>query len=309
MKKFSIIIPVYKNEKNIPITIDYIREHLSLFPNYEVEIVMVCDGSPDDSYSVMKEYQKKYPDLIKIACFTRNFGQGAAVHCGLEMATGDVKGVISCDLQDPFELFVDMLEAWEAGYKLVIASREEREDKGIGAVYSKLFHKLVHKFINNKYPAGGFDFYLMDKEVAERFCEVDAANGSVQMLLLWLGFEYKEFKYVRQERKIGKSGWKFGRKIDAVFGLVTTYSPVLLRVFGIIGIILIFFALIAMLGTIIGFVFGIDRYYCLALIIVEFLVMCTGLILFALQMMGEYLWRTFDMTKNRPRYIVADKNE
>ena len=84
-KKFSICIPVYKNEKNLPITIPYIIQHLDLFQEFDVEIVMVNDGSPDNSYQVMQEFQKQYPDIIRIATLTRNFGQGACTHCCLSM--------------------------------------------------------------------------------------------------------------------------------------------------------------------------------------------------------------------------------
>ena len=124
-KKFSIILPIYGNEENLPVTIPYIIERLNLFPNYNIEIIMVCDGSPDNSYDIMKEYQEKYPELIKIAKFTRNYGQGAAVNCGISLAEGDVLGIISADLQDPFELFVDMLKYWERGYKLVVGTRKK----------------------------------------------------------------------------------------------------------------------------------------------------------------------------------------
>ena len=118
-KMFSIVLPIYGNEKNLPITIPYIIGHLDLFKNYDVEIIMVDDGSPDNSWNIMKEFQKKFPDLIRIARLTRNFGQGAAQRCGVELARGDVMGILTADMQDPFELFVDMLAEWENGYKFV----------------------------------------------------------------------------------------------------------------------------------------------------------------------------------------------
>lgn len=305
-KTFSIVIPVYGNEKNIPITVPYIMEHLSLFPDYNIELIMVCDGSPDNSYELMKEYQEKYPDIIKIACFTRNFGQGAAIHCGMEMASGDVIGVISCDLQDPFELFVEMLSFWKQGYKLVIASRSDRKDIGLSAVGSKIFQKIVHKFINSRYPSGGFDFYLMDKEVAQKFCQIDAPNGSVQMLFLWLGYEYKEITYVRQERSVGKSTWNLGRKIEAAIGLVTTYSTIAVRIFEVLGIILFFLSMIISCVSIVSAVILGLKTWCLLLIVIGISGIFTGLLLCSMGILGEYIWRTYDLTKDRPRYIIRD---
>lgn len=126
MKKFSIVLPIYGNEKNLPITVPYIIDNIpKLFPNYEVEVVMVNDGSPDNSYEIMKHYQKQYPSIIKIASFTRNFGQDIAIDFGLLIASGDVIGIISADLQDPLELFADMLKEWENGYQLVYGIRKE----------------------------------------------------------------------------------------------------------------------------------------------------------------------------------------
>lgn len=116
---FSVVIPIYGNEKNLPITVPYIIEHLELFENYRVEVIMVNDGSPDNSWEVMKKYQSEYPDLIKIASLSRNFGQMACIHAGMDLAKGDVIGVISADMQEPFELFADMLKEWEKGYKIV----------------------------------------------------------------------------------------------------------------------------------------------------------------------------------------------
>ena len=214
-KKFSICIPVYKNEKNLPITIPYIIQHLDLFQEFDVEIVMVNDGSPDNSYQVMQEFQKQYPDIIRIATLTRNFGQGACTHCCLSMAQGDVVGVIAADMQEPLELFVDMLEEWKQGYKLVIASREARNDKGIGIWFSQALHRFIHKYINERYPVGGFDFLVMDREVLDKYLPLDREDAFGQLKLLWLGYEYKELKYTRREREVGKSGWTLGKNGQA----------------------------------------------------------------------------------------------
>ena len=139
---FSVVIPIYGNEKNLPITVPYIIEHLELFENYRVEVIMVNDGSPDNSWEVMKKYQSEYPDLIKIASLSRNFGQMACIHAGMDLAKGDVIGVISADMQEPFELFADMLKEWEKGYKIVAGVRSGRDEKGIYATCASAFHNL-----------------------------------------------------------------------------------------------------------------------------------------------------------------------
>lgn len=305
-KKFSIVIPVYGNEKNLPITIPYIISHLDEFPNYSIEIIMVCDGSPDDSYGIMKEYQAQYPNMIKIVKFTRNFGQGAAVNCGVSIASGDVIGIISADLQDPFLLFIDMLKAWEEGYKFVIATREKRPEKGFLGWTSTVMHKMVNKFVSNRYPLGGFDFYLMDKKMAMDFVKYDFANGSTQLLLLWLGYDYKLLTYERQKRKVGKSGWNFRKRLNAGVGLFISYSSLPLRIFYLPGIICITLALILLVLMICNIVllwgYSIGVFICCIL-----LLFIGGINFFGLVIIGEYLWRMNERLHLFPRYIIDEK--
>lgn len=304
---FSIVIPVYGNEQNLPVTIPYIVKHLDLFPEYDVELILVCDGSPDNSYQIMEEWRRQYPELIRTVKFTRNFGQGAAIRCGMEKAVGDVIGVISCDLQDPFELFADMLRAWEQGYKMVIASRQKRKDRGISAWESKCFHRFVHKVIEPRYPSGGFDFYVLDKTVADMFCHADIPNASMQMLLLWLGYSYKEIPYIRNERTIGKSQWNINRKMNAALGIVTSYSSFPLRLLGILGI---FFAAAGTLGGICCIIAGLNDHSMSLAIPMAFLgVLLTGILLVGMWILGEYLWRVFDLVKGRPRYVVEESSD
>lgn len=309
MKKFSIVLPIYGNEENLPVTIPYIIDRIPvLFPNYNVEIVMVNDGSPDNSYEIMKKYQKEYPDIIKIASFTKNFGQGVAWDYGISIASGDAIGVISADLQDPLELFVDMLKEWENGYQLVYGTRIKREDKG--QLFSKITHRLILKFISDKYPKGGFDFFLLDKEAAEQYLRAEERNGSNQLLMLWYGFRHKEIQYERKKREVGKSGWTFSKKIKAFIDIFVTNSYLPLRVMSVIGGIsalcgfayAIYIVISAIISKINGNIGGVLGWSSIVTIIIFF----SGLILLSLGIIGEYLWRIFDYVKHRPRYVVKE---
>lgn len=304
-KKFSICIPVYKNEKNLPITIPYIIQHLELFKDFDVEIVMVNDGSPDNSYQVMQEFQKQYPDIIRIATLTRNFGQGACTHCCLSMAQGDVVGVIAADMQEPLELFVDMLEEWKKGHKLVIASREAREDKGMGIWFSKLLHRFIHKYIDQRYPSGGFDFLIMDREVLDKYLPLDSTDSFGQIKLLWLGYEYKELKYTRREREVGKSGWKLSKKLETVLGILVDYSAKPIHLLMGTGVFLTIGALIAMVVLLILMACAIVKASLVAFII-PILFLLGGFNLIGIGLVGEYIWRNFEMNKNLPRFVKEE---
>ncbi len=309
MKKFSIILPIYGNEENLPITVPYIIENIPvLFPDYKVEIIMVNDGSPDDSYEIMKRYQKQYPETIKIASFTRNFGQGMAWDYGISIATGDVIGVISADLQEPFELFADMLKEWENGYQLVYATRKKRNDKG--RIFSEITHGLINRFISSKYPKGGFDFFLLDKEAAQQYLRAEERNGSNQLLMLWYGFNHKEIEYERRKREVGKSQWSFSKKIKAFIDIFVSNSYLPLRAMSCIGGISAFggfiYAIYIIVTAIISNIMGENSSALGWSSMVTFIIFFSGLILLSLGIVGEYLWRIFDYVKHRPRYVVKE---
>lgn len=308
-KTFSIIIPIYKSEKNLPVTVPYIMEQIpKLFPNYNVELIMVNDGSPDNSWEIMKKYRDEFPETIRIASFTRNFGQTAAVYHGLSIAKGDVMGVISADLQDPFELFADMLAKYEEGSRLVCAVREQRKEKGLGVLFSKITHKMIKKFINPEYPIGGFDFYLMDSFVRDKLLSISEKNCQPQISLLWLGVPTTFVGYTRRKRDIGKSGWTFSKKIKLFIDIFTTYSYMPLRVMSVVGFVS------AMLGFIYGAFLVIRGLVTPITVpgwttIVVLIVLFSGLILLSLGILGEYLWRIFDEVKKKPMYLVKTDDE
>ncbi len=309
MKKlFSICIPVYKNEKNLPVTIPYIINHLELFPEYDVEIIMVNDGSPDRSYEVMQDFQKKYPELIRIATLTRNFGQGACTHCCYQLAKGDVIGVMSADMQEPFELFKEMLSEWEKGFKLVVAAREGRKDKGINILFSKALHRFIQKYIEPRYPKGGFDFVVMDQTVVKEFLKIDRTDALGQLNLLWLGYDYKIIPYTRKVREIGVSGWNLSKRIDVAIKTLIHYTPVPIHFTAILGALFTGFSILAVIILGILSVLKI-KIFSSVLFLSLLLFFGIGINLFAIGLIGEYVWSMFYLDKHLPRYVVGERRE
>ncbi len=304
-KKFSIVIPVYKNELNLPITIPYVIENFNLFNNYDVELILVNDGSPDNSIDIIREYKKKYPDLIKAVSLSRNFGQAAAIRCGFDVSNGDVIGVISADLQDPFELFVEMLKEWENGYKIVIATRSQRNEKNVSVAFSKIFHKIVKKFVNKDYPDGGFDFFVIDKSIKDEYSQIDLVPAFPQLLLLSLGHKRKFIEYTRQKREKGKSGWTLQAKIDLAIGVLVYFSDFPLKIVLFGGIFLLLFSsifiivdLILLFTKVLNFNIIID--------IGAMLLFFISIILIAIGIVGEYIYYNFKISKKYPAYIIED---
>lgn len=301
MKKlFSVVLPIYNNEKNLEVTIPYIVNKSRSFKGYDVEIIMVNDGSKDRSYEIMQKLQKEYPDIITIANLERNFGQGACTECGMSLAKGDAIGVISADLQDPFELFEDMLKYHEEGYKFVYGIRENREDKKVYAFIAQFVHKFMHTFIVKDWPVGGCDFYLADKSVVNNFVSLyKIRSASSLATFLYLTASRKELYYTRKNRELGKSGYSLKRKFQCFKEWVYYNSDFPIKVLGCVSgiwIVLLFLAwiIVALLGLDVGNLKML------------FFAVTSALVLFGLWSIGQYVWILVEMGKKLPRYIISE---
>lgn len=310
LHKLSIVVPVFQNSQNLRESIPHYIEYLRTI-SPDVELICVDDGSTDGSFSILKELQSNYPQDLKVLKLVRNFGQASAIYAGLSVATGNVHGVISADKQDPIELFSEMIVSWQHGFKLVIAARKDRLDRGISVQFSRLFNWLLGRLINPKYPKGGFDFFLMDKEVSQHLLEISERDSMIQVLLLWMGYDFATHEYVRQERTAGKSQWSFKKRFRLVIDTITTNSHLPLRIISVSG--LFFSALAFMYATYTTFqalysiITGQDfqvRGWASTVTLIAFF---SGLILFSLGVIGEYVWRIFNHIKRRPMYIIERK--
>ena len=302
MKTISIVVPIF-NEPNLPELIPRLLSLKEKIPDNEFEFIFVDDGSKDKSLENLLEFREKFPKEIKVVKLTRNFGSMAARQAGLKVSKGDCVGVISSDLQDPPELFVDMIKHWQKGNKAVLAVRKERHDTLPSKISSTIYYHFIRKYALSDFPKGGFDFFLIDRQIVNELNKIQEKNSNLMNLLFWLGYDYVSIPYVRQKRKKGKSGWtlskKFKHVIDSFIGF--SYVPIkLLPGFGII------FAI----GS---FVYGGIVFYdwlvgdievegwTTTIILVTFI---GGIQMIMLGILGEYLWRTLDETRKRPAFII-----
>jgi len=303
MKKFSIVIPVYYNEQNLPETIPVLLKLKEKLPNYELELIFVDDGSKDRSLEILLNFQKKYPDIIKVVKLTRNFGGPAASQAGFSVAMGDCVGKISADLQDPPELFIDMIKHWENGVKAIFAVRKDRKDPIISKFFSRTYYSLIRRHAIKNYPKGGFDFLLVDKEVVKKINQIQEKNTNINTLVFWLGYDYVMVPYIRRKRKKGKSQWTFSKKIKLVIDTFVAFSYYPIKILSIIG----------MLVALASFIYGGFVFYnwILGNIHVEgwtaimiVLTFTAGIQMIMIGVLGEYLWRTMDEARKRPAYVI-----
>ena len=304
MKKISIVVPVF-NEPDLPNTIPQLLALKDKMHGYEFEFIFVDDGSTDNSLENLLKFKERFPKEIRVVKLTRNFGYQAAVRAGLKVSKGDCVGVISADLQDPPELFLDMIKYWQKGTKGVLAVRKDRQDALPSKLLTKIYYHFLRKYAIPNNPKEGFDFFLLDRQIVDKINMITDKNTNLTMLIIWLGFDYVSIPYERQERKKGKSGFTFSQKFKIVIDSFIGFSYVPIKLLPSIGIIF----------AIVSFVYGGFIFYnwsvgniqvegwTTTIILVTFI---GGIQMIMLGILGEYLWRTLDDTRKRPSYVIDE---
>lgn len=307
MSKISIIIPVYYNADTLMLLYKDMQEKI-LKELGDYEIVMVDDGSGDESYKVMQEIQEMDPANVKLVKLSRNFGEHSAILAGLSQCTGDCAVTKQADLQEDSTLILEMYDSWKRGNKVVLAVREERDDSAIKKLFANLYYAIVRKCIDKNMPKGGFDCYLLDRQVIKVLEMLDEKNSALTLQVLWVGFKSEKIYFHRKDREVGKSRWTFSKKFKLVLDSMMSFS---------------YFPIRFMSGA--GFVFAILSFLWIIEVIVEYfvigtpirgwstliclLLLSTGLILLMLGVLGEYVWRALDASRNRPPFIIDEVKE
>jgi len=305
--KLSIVIPVYFNQDNLMPLYEDIKKKIINVIDYDYEIVMVNDGSKDDSYQVMKQLAEQ-DKKIKIVSLSRNFGSHAAILCGLEKCTGDCAIIKAADLQEPTEMILDMVESWKKGNNVVLAVRKDREEGKGQTMFANLYYWLVRKAALPSMPKGGFDVYLIDRKVINVLLALDEKNSALTGQLLWSGFKTDTVYYTRLAREIGTSRWTLKKKIRLVMDTLFSFSTLPITLVTTVGVISFFGALIWALVVLACKLMGIIHVAGWTALFI-FNLFSFGVIMLTLGILGEYLWRAFDASRNRPPYIVEEENE
>lgn len=305
--KISVVIPVYYNQENLGPLYEDISKKLFGYNEYEWEIVMVNDGSKDESYAAMKDLARK-DERIKIYSLSRNFGSHAAILCGLSKCTGDCAVVKAADLQEPTEMVLEMVDSWKRGNNVVLAVRKDRQEGKGQTLFANLYYWLVRTAALPDMPKGGFDVYLLDRKVINVLMQFDEKNSALTGQILWSGFKTEKIYYTRLQREIGQSKWTLKKKIRLVADTLFSFSTLPITFVSIIGTISCIGAIIwAFLVLIFKLMGLIDVSGWTTLFI--FNLLSFGIIMLTLGILGGYLWRTFDASRNRPPYIIEDEND
>ena len=304
-RRLSIIMPVYHEEETLPETIPTLIQLQDRLADTDLDLVFVEDGSTDDSFRVLKSFQEKWLQTITIVRLSRNFGSLNAILAGLQVAEGDCVAMVMADLQDPPELLIEMVEHWRKGAKTVLAVREGREDRLGDRIFAAIYYWLVRRFALKSFPVGGFDLWLLDRQVVEDIKQIREKNTSLSSLVVWLGYRPVQIPYVRRQRTKGKSGWTTARKIKLVIDSFVGFSYFPVRFVSVTGLI---FAGISFLYAAFEIVcrlwFGTPVPGFASIVIL--ITFTSGLQMIMLGTLGEYLWRTLDAARNRPPYVIDE---
>ena len=303
--KVSIIIPVYYNEDNLrPLYAD-LKEKFIEKISYDYEIIMVNDGSKDNSYKVICELAEEDTHIIPIS-LSRNFGSHAACLCGLSYATGNCAVIKAADLQEPTELILEMVDSWKSGNNVVLACREEREESKTKVGFANLYYWLVRKTSLPTMPKNGFDIYLLDKKVINVIASLDEKNSAITGQILWSGFRTGIVYYKRKAREIGTSKWTLKKKIRLVADTLFSFSTLPIRILEVVGAVSFFIGVIWALVVLIAKITGQIPVSGFTTVFI-FNLLSFGITMLSMGILGEYLWRSFDASRKRPPYIIEDK--
>lgn len=306
MSKISIIIPVYYNSDTLMMLYEDMKEKI-LGKIGDYEIVMVDDGSEDNSWEVMNQI-RDMDDNVKCIRLSRNFGEHAAIYAGLSNCSGDCAVTKQADLQEDSELILEMYESWKKGNKVVLAVREERDESAFKKFFANMYYSIVRKTIDPKMPKGGFDCYLLDRQAIEVVERMDEKNSALTLQVLWMGFKSDKVYFHRKDREVGQSRWTLSKKIKLAMDSMMSFSYFPIKFMSGVGTVMAFLAFIWIIEVICEYfiagrtVQGWSTLMCLILF-------STGMILLMLGILGEYLWRALDASRNRPVFIVDTINE
>ena len=304
MNKYSLVIPIFKSEENL-LSLFSSLEELSLLLSQHLEVVFVVDGSPDDSLKILLERAPNMPFGVQIIELSRNFGSFQAIRVGIEAAKGIYIATCSADMQEPLELLVSLFNSLETDEcDIALGTRKSRNDGWLNNFMSNLFWKTYKRYVMKDIPYGGVDIFACNLNFRQHLLALNETRSSLIAQIFWLGFRRKFVEYDRAKRNAGKSSWSRKKKVDYMLDSIYSFTDLPIRLVTMTGAV---GSIGAVLIGILILVLRLLNYiavpgYTPILLSVLFL---GAINLFAIGIIGTYIWRTFENSKSRPLSVVA----
>lgn len=307
MKKITILIPAYNESEVIHQLFERVTEVMETSPHYQYELLFVNDGSTDDTMDKIKKLQLM-DTRVSYVDLSRNYGKEIAMAAGFDYAKGDAVIIMDADLQHPPELIPKMIFYWEEGYMDVYAKRVKRKGESWFKRYtSKKYYEVLQRTTRIPILADVGDFRLLDRECIEALKLFRESQRNTKGMYSWIGFKKKEITYEAEARAAGKTKWGLFSLIDLAIEGITSFTTFPLRLSTILGFSISLLAFIYLIYIVIKtLLFGSDvSGYPSIMVVILFL---GGIQLITIGIIGEYLGRIFNETKNRPLYFVSEYN-
>lgn len=306
MKTISILIPAYNEEEVLQHLYERLGKLADSTKEYQFEFLFVNDGSRDRTLEIIKSYAKKDARIAYVN-LSRNFGKEIAMIAGLDHVTGDATVIIDADLQDPPELIPKMIKYWEDGYDDVYARRNSRAgETWLKKITSELFYKLLKKSTNVPIQQDTGDFRLLDRRCVEALKQFRESQRYTKGMFSWIGYKKKEILYDRDPRAAGETKWNYWKLANLAIDGITSFTTAPLRIASVLGILVSFAAFIYIIYLVLRTILagGSDLAgYPSMMAVILFL---GGVQLLSLGVIGEYVGRIFNETKQRPLYFVEE---
>jgi glycosyltransferase involved in cell wall biosynthesis len=300
------VVPVYNESEHLSATIKVIDNAL-LDLGQPYELVLVDDGSIDNTWQVIEQEKANYPNLRALR-LSRNFGKESALSAGLEAANGKAVIIMDGDLQHPPTLLPEMAKLWsESGIDLVEAVKRERGKESMGARFgANLFYWLL-KMLSGHDLNDATDFKLLDRKVVDAWLKLGEKNLFFRGMIAWLGFERERVLFEVPERAGGQTKWSFFRKLGLALDGLLSFSTLPIHLITVLGVSFLIFAFGLGIQTLVMFFSGhaVGGFTTVILL----LLIIGGLIMSCLGIMGAYIAKIYIEVKGRPRYIVSEKIE
>ena len=305
--KLTLVIPCYNESEMVPLLWEKLNTVLAPLPDLEPKFLFVNDGSTDDTLLQLKQLSAQ-DNRVQIISFSRNFGKEAALTAGIFQAAvqSDALVILDADLQDPPELIVPFLEKFRAGFDVVYGTRTNREsDSWLKRTTANGFYKIYNFLSDRKIPFNTGDCRLLSKRAAQALCQLPERERFMKGLFHWIGFKSTSVPYMRPQRAAGTTKWNYWRLWNFALQGLTAGGTRLLKLWTYVGIaVSVFSLLFAMWVALKKVIYGnpVSGYASLMVAIL----LCSGIQLISLGIIGEYLGRIFMETKQRPLYVIDE---
>lgn len=306
-KLLSIVVPLYNEFDVISEFYRRIKDVVDSLDNFEVELIFVDDGSTDNCHEIILSFAET-DSHIKLIRFSRNFGHQVAITAGIDMSKGDAVVVIDSDLQDPPELIKEFILKWEQGFDVVYGMREERKGESKFKIFSaSLFYRLLKCLVKIDIPVDSGDFRLMSRRVVNQLKNLKERDRFIRGLISWIGFKQIGVSYSRDKRYAGYTKYPLGKMLKLALDGITSFSTVPLR----------FVTLLGFIASLLSFIYGCSVFIQKAFgvtvqgwaTIMVGMIFLGGVQLICLGIIGEYIGRIYNESKERPMYVIDEVYE